>query len=106
VWWAKHPSTAPRPHPVVLLSWDLAFDFRSQITVAPITSTVRGIDSEVALDEADGLAHPCVANLDAIATIPRGLLIERLCALRPARMRDVDRAVHLALGMCLPCGVE
>lgn len=106
MWWAHHPATAPTPHPVVLLSWDAALDFRTQVTIAPITSTVRGIDAEVSLDQADGLLHPCVANLDAVATIPRRLLVERLCTLRPARMREVERAIHLALGIRLPCAVR
>ena len=103
VWWANFPTSSPRPHPVALLSWDAAFDFRAQVTVAQITTTIRGLDAEVYLDEKDGLLRPCVANLDAMATIPRALLVERLCTLSPVRMREIERAIHIALGMRLPC---
>jgi mRNA interferase MazF len=106
VWWANFPTTSPRPHPVVLLSWDAAFDFRDQITVAQVTTTVRGLDAEVHLDEKDGLLRPCVVNLDAIATISRRLLVEKLCSLPPARVHEIERAIHIALGMRLPCTLK
>lgn len=103
VWWARLPEASPRPHPVVLLSWDARFDFRSQVTVAPVTSMIRGLDAEIRLDEADGLGRLCVVNCDAIATIRRSVLVSRITQLGPARMRQVERAVHRALGMRLPC---
>jgi mRNA interferase MazF len=105
VWWAWLPPGAESPHPVLLLSWDAAEDFRDQITVAQITSTERGIDAEVALSQDDGLLRPCVANLDAIATIPRDYLRDLLCTLPGARMVEIERAIHHALGMKLPCQV-
>jgi mRNA-degrading endonuclease toxin of MazEF toxin-antitoxin module len=49
---------------------------------------------------------PCVANLDTIATIPRRLLVERLCTLSNARIREIERAIQRALGMRLPCAVR
>lgn len=90
----------------MLLSWDSAYGFRQQISVAQVTSTIRGLDAEVYLDEKDGLRGPCVANLDAIVTIPRSLLVERLCTLPAARMTDIERAIHIALGMRLPCQIR
>lgn len=68
--------------------------------------TTRGLDAEVYLDRNDGLLRPCVANLDAIATIHRDLLVERLCALTPDRMRQIEQAIHLALGIRLPCAIR
>jgi mRNA interferase MazF len=103
VWWARYPPTTAQPHPVVLLSWDAGEEFRDQVTVAQVTSTIRGLDAEVRLDESDGLLYECVANLDAIATIPRSLLIERLCMLSGHRMKQIEVAVHWALGIPLPC---
>ena len=105
VWWADFPSQHQR-HPVLLLSWDADFDFRDQVTVAQITSTRRGLDAEVALGREDGFRQACVANLDSVATIQRRLLVEKLTALSGAKMREVERAVHLALGMALPCRLE
>ena len=58
-------------HRVLLLSWDSAYGIRDRVTVAPITSTIRGLDAEVTLDHRDGMDHPCVVNLDVIATVLR-----------------------------------
>jgi len=106
VWWANYPVTSPRPHPVVLLSWDSGLNHRDLITIAQITTTMRGLDAEVYLDQRDGLLRPCVANLDAIATIERDLLVERLCMLTPARIYEIERAIHVALGIRLPCAIQ
>jgi mRNA interferase MazF len=103
VWWARFPPRHPHPHPVLLLSWDSGYSFRNQITVAQITTTIRGLDAEVRLDQRDGMPQQCVANLDALATIPRELLIEEISDLSPERMREVEHAIHLALGIPLPC---
>lgn len=103
VWWASYPRAAPNPHPVVLLSWDSHLAFREQVTVAQVTSTQRGLDAEVLLDKRDGLPRVCVANLDAIVTISRNLLVERICLLSTSRLDEIDRAIYLALGMRLPC---
>ncbi len=91
---------------VLLLSWDAAHRFRDRITVAPITTNIRGLDGEVFLDHNDGLDCGCVVNLDVIATIPRSVLDRRVVRLGDAKMRAVERAMHVALGMPLPCGVQ
>ena len=104
VWWADHPSPASR-HPVVLLSWDADDDFRDLITVAQVTTRQRGLDAEVGLGPRDGLPVECVANLDVIATIERTMLSERICQLSGAKMRAIERAAHLSLGMPLPCNI-
>lgn len=75
------------------------------MTVADITTHVRGLDAEVPLTEADGLPRPCVVNLDNIATVPRHILRSRITRLNSARMMEVSRATHLALGLPLPCRV-
>ncbi len=106
VWWANYPPRSRQPHPVVLLSWDTALNFRAQITVAQITTEIRGLDAEVYLDQKDGLIRPCAANLDSIVTIWRDLLVEKLCTLPPQRMYDIERAIHVALGIRLPCAIQ
>ncbi|TMC54249.1 MAG: type II toxin-antitoxin system PemK/MazF family toxin [Chloroflexi bacterium] len=105
VWWARFPEHVEPLHPVLLLSWDSGEDFRDQVTVAQITSTVRGLDAEVTLGPADGLLKECVANLDGIATIYRGALDTRLCTLSGRRMKEIEVAIHHALGIPLPCTV-
>lgn len=91
---------------VVLVSWDAAYTFRDRIVVAPITSTIRGLDAEVLLDHSDGVEHACVINLDVIATVLRSTLRERVTQLSDVRLAQIDRAIHLALGMRLPCRVS
>jgi mRNA-degrading endonuclease toxin of MazEF toxin-antitoxin module len=91
---------------VLLLSWDAAHRFRDRITVAPITTRVRSLDAEVFLDHNDGFEHGCAVNLDVIATILRSDLDRRVLQLGEAKMEAVDRAVHRALGMRLPCEVK
>jgi mRNA-degrading endonuclease toxin of MazEF toxin-antitoxin module len=109
VWWASEPPPPNRkrtPHLVLLLSWDSDANIRDRIAVAPITSTIRGLEAEVFLDHNDGLPHGCVVNLDVIATILRSALDRRVVQLSGAKMREVDRAIHLALGISLPCGIS
>jgi len=101
IWWAEHPPG--QRHPVLLLSWDAHGDWRDRVTVADVTTQVRGLDAEVALGPADGVSRPCVVNLDSLATIRRSMLSSRITTLGPARMQDVERAIHLALGVPLPC---
>ena len=89
---------------VLLLSWDSAYAFRDRITVAPITSTIRGLDAEVRLDHNDGMAKACVVNLDVIATIPREDLTEKVSKLGDERIAEIEKAIHRALGIRLPAG--
>jgi mRNA-degrading endonuclease toxin of MazEF toxin-antitoxin module len=90
---------------VLLLSWDAGENIRDRVSAALITSTIRGLDAEVELSRSDGVPHRCVVNLDDIAPIlytvihPGG----RVCRLSEAKLLEVSRAIHLALGMRLPC---
>lgn len=104
IWWAERPPGQRQP--VLLLSWDAHGEWRDRVTVADVTTRVRGLDAEVALGPADGMPVPCVVNLDSVATILRGLLTSRVTTLDRARMAAVERALHLALGVPLPCPVR
>ena len=96
VWWAELPAPAGR-RPVLLLSRNEAYAVRELITVAPITSRIRRIPTEVALGRADGLPRRCVVNLDSLTTIPKRVLTQRLTALAPEKVGAVDRALRFAL---------
>ena len=98
VWWAELSAPAGR-RPVLLVSRNEAYAVRELVTVAPLTTRVRGIPTEVPLDKADGMPKPCAVNLDSITTIPKTLLRSRLSALTPVRMAYVDRALRYALGL-------
>ena len=98
VWWAElEPPTGRRP--VVLLSRDEAYSVRSLVIVAPVTTRMRHIPSEVPLGVDDGVPQDCVANLDTIATIPKDCLRSRLATLSPRKLKEIDAAIHFALGL-------
>jgi mRNA interferase MazF len=98
VWWAKLPLPVGR-RPVVLLSRDEAYAVRNAITVADVTSTMRGIPVEVELGPEDGLPKKCVVNLDTIVTIRKNLLIERIALLRDEKIDQIDSAIKFALSL-------
>lgn len=98
VWWADLPAPAGR-RPVVLLSRNEAYAVRALVTVAPVTSRVRHIPTEVSLGVEEGLPKRCVANLDTITTIPKQSLTERLTNLTPKKLAAVEQALKFALGL-------
>jgi mRNA interferase MazF len=98
VWWAELPSPVGR-RPVVLLSRNEAYAVRELVTVAPVTTRIRNIPTEVELSRADGLPKRCVANLDTITTIPKQALAARLAVLPPLRIAAVERALRFALDL-------
>lgn len=98
IWWADLPEPAGR-RPVLLISRNDAYDVRALVTIAPITTRVRGIPVEVELGVADGLPRTCVVNLDTITTIPKSSLHDRLTTLSLDRMTEVEEALRFALGM-------
>jgi mRNA interferase MazF len=98
IWWAELEPPAGR-RPVVLLSRNEAYSVRSLVIVAPVTTRVRLIPSEVPLGAGDGMSQDCVANLDTITTIPKDCLKDRIATLNTGKLREVEAAVHFALGM-------
>jgi mRNA interferase MazF len=84
---------------VVLLSRDEAYGVRSLIIVAPVTTRIRRISSEVPLGTDDGMPQDCVANLDTITTIPKDCLQSRITTLSAKKLREVDAAIRFALGL-------
>ena len=98
VWWAKLPLPVGK-RPVVLLSRNEAYAVRNAVTVAEVTSTIRGIPVEVELGPDDGLPRKCVINLDTIVTIRKDLLIERIAILRDDKVDQIDAAIKFALSV-------
>lgn len=84
--------------PVLILTRDSAIPYLTRITVAPITSTIRGIPSEVVLTPEDGLMNECVVNCDNIQTLPKIEIGPSIAYLSPDKMRDVRAAIEFALG--------
>ena len=82
---------------------DLHTNAHTGVTVAPLTTTIREIPTEVVLTpEEDGVYTLCAVNLDNIQTVARGQLKERKTALSAPRMREVDTALLFALGVDEP----
>ncbi len=98
IWWAELDKPAGR-RPVVLLSRNEAYNVRSLVIVAPVTTRIRNIPSEVPFGVADGVPQNCVANLDTITTVPRDCLRSRVTALSARRLKEIETAIHFALGM-------
>lgn len=98
VWWARLPEPAGR-RPVVLLSRNEAYAVRALVTVAPVTTRVRGIPVEVPLGKSEGLPRACVANVDSVTTIAKACLEERAGSLAKTKIAALDRALRFALGL-------
>ena len=79
---------------------------RVRITVVPVTSVARDIPTEVRLDQRDGLRRPCVVATQDVVTIRKRHLMQRIAVLSAGRMREIDRAAHIALGIPLPCDLQ
>jgi mRNA interferase MazF len=94
--WLAHLDKA---RPVLILTREEVRAVRLLVTVAPITSTVRGLRSEVRVGRRNGLDHDSAVNLDSIATIPRSSLIRPLGALLEDQEPDLTRAFHEAFDL-------
>jgi mRNA interferase MazF len=84
--------------PVLVLTRDSALGFLGEVTVAPITSTVRDIPAEVLLTRADGLPRTCAVNLDHVQTVSRVKVGPVITTLSGQRMHEVRSALLFALG--------
>jgi mRNA interferase MazF len=97
VWWCELPEIARRP--VVVLSRDAAIPRLRRVLVAPCTTTIRGLASEVLLEpEEDPVPRRSAANLDSVESVSIGVLVERLGRLSDDRMRQVCSALEVAIG--------
>ena len=85
--------------PVLILTRNSAIHFLTGITMAPITTTIRGIPSEVLLTpQDDGMYEDCVVNTDNIPTIKKANLDEFITSLSEEKMRAVRAAIEFSLG--------
>ena len=87
-----------KKRPVLILTRDSAIAMLRSVTVAPITSTIRSIPTEVVLTEADGLPTTCAANFDKLQTVPKSNIGDRIARLTARRMKEAGAAVSFALG--------
>jgi mRNA interferase MazF len=83
---------------VLVLTRDSAIAYLSTVTVAPITSTIRGVPSEVVLREEDGMKSLCAVNLHNAVTVSRRRLGKRVARLDSLRMDEICTALRFSLG--------
>ncbi len=87
-----------KKRPVLVLTRNSAIGYLSTATVAPITSTIRGVPSEVALGDEDGMKAPCAVNLHNAVTVYQERLGKRIAQLRSSRMAEICAALRFSLG--------
>ena len=87
-----------KQRPVLVLTRDSAIGHLATVTVAPITSTIRGVPSEVVLNEQDGMKSACAVNLHNAVTVSQERLGKRMAQLSSARMNEVCAALRFSLG--------
>jgi mRNA interferase MazF len=87
-----------KQRPVLILTRDSAIGYLNTVAVAPITSSVRGVPSEVVLDVEDGMKNRCAVNLHNVVTIAQIRLGRRVSTLSQVRMEEVCAALRFALG--------
>jgi mRNA interferase MazF len=95
IWLADLPGDKIRP--VVVLTREPVIRHLRSVVVAPVTSTVRSIPSEVALAEDEGLLHESVANFDNLQLVSRACFVRRIGALSTAKLADACRALRFAV---------
>ena len=83
--------------PVLILTRDSVLEYLDEVTIAPITSTIRDIPSEVVLSKADGMPLDCAVNCDHLQTVSKGKIGSLITILSPAKMSGVGRAIRFAL---------
>ena len=85
--------------PVLILTRSSVIEYLNAVTIAPITTTIRNIKSEVVLNQEDGLYSECAVNLDNIQTIPKAQVGEVIAVLNTVRMEEVNQAIAFSLGI-------
>ena len=87
-----------KQRPVVVLTRDGAIGYLSTLTIAPITSAIRGVPSEVVLHEEDGMKIRCAVNLHNLITVTQDRLGRRVAQLSSSRMNEICAALRFSLG--------
>ena len=96
--WYKfaHPD---KKRPVLILTRDSILQYLGEVTIAPITTTIRDIPSEVLLLKEDGMRQECAVNCDHIQTVAKAKLGSLVCSLSAQKMKEVCKAIGFALNV-------
>jgi len=96
---AIHVARLDKARPVLILTRELVRPHLRTVTVAPITTTIRGLSSEVAVDAANGLTEPSVVSCDNITTIPTDALGEQIGVLLDSQEPALSEAITAAFDL-------
>ena len=88
-----------KKRPVLILTRDSILDYLGEVTVAPITSTIRGIPSEVLLLKSEGMPTDCVINFDHIQTVSKKKIGSLITILSPERLKEARQAILFSLDL-------
>jgi mRNA interferase MazF len=91
-------ATPDKRRPVVILTRDSVLEYLGEVTIAPVTSTIREIPSEVLLTSKDGLPRDCAVNLDHVQTVSRSKIGALITTLSADRVQQIRAALLFALG--------
>ena len=94
--WYKfsHPD---KKRPVLILTRNSILEYLGEVTIAPITTTVRDIPSEVFLSKTDGMPRECAINCDHLQSVSKGKIGSLVTTLAPVKLKKVGQAVLFAL---------
>ena len=88
-----------KKRPVLIMTRDSVLEYLGEVTVAPITSTIRGIPSEVLLSREDGMAKECAINFDHIQTVSKKKIGSLIATLPQEKLKQVRKAIFFALDL-------
>jgi mRNA interferase MazF len=94
-----HTARLDKVRPVVVLTRELVRPHLARVTVAPITTTIRGLSTEVPVGRANGLVQPSVISCDNIVTVPKTVLGRQIGYLLPAQEAALAAAVRAAFDL-------
>jgi mRNA interferase MazF len=96
--WYKFKSPDKR-RPVVILTRNSILEYLGEVTIAPITSTVRNIPSEVLLTHEDGMRKDCAINCDHIQTVSKNKIGSPITTLHQDKLKQLSKAIWFALNL-------
>jgi len=96
--WYKFAQPDKR-RPVLILTRDSIIEFLGEVTIAPITTKIRDIPSEVILTRQEGMPIDCAINLDHIQTVSKAKLGSFITGLNLNKMKQVAEAIHFSLDL-------
>ena len=88
-----------KKRPVVILTRNSILEYLGEVTVAPITSSIREIPSEVFLSTDDGMSKECAINCDHLQTVSKGKVGALITTLSEPKISQVKNAVVFALNL-------